>query len=423
LKFLHLADLHLGKSLYGVSLIDNKDQEFWMERFLEQAAELLPDAIVLSGDIYDRSSPSGDAVALFDSMLTRLAELGIPVLMVAGNHDSGQRLAFAGEILAKQNVYIGGMPTEEICHVTLPEKDGSGNGADEVTFWLMPYVFPAAIAQKLGDDSIKDYETAVKTLLERQDIDFSKRNVLVCHQNVTACGKEAERGGSESMVGGVGQIDYQVFNGFDYVALGHIHSSYPVGRPEVRYAGTPLCYHFDELKQPRKGPLLVELGAKGTEARITPLFLAPLHPMREIRGAYEEIKTAEEAGTSKGEYLRIVLTDRRVTPEISAYLRELFRQRDSIVMELASDYRELSAMTADAYVPGGEQKSIEEYFTELYRERKRQAEPEPKDLQLFRFAADKVRDRMQEADTTEKREDALQKDAEKLLDYILAQEA
>lgn len=419
MKFLHLADLHLGKSLYGVSLIDNKDQEVWMERFLEKAAALMPDAIVLSGDIYDRSSPSGDAVALFDDMLTRLAKLEIPVLMVAGNHDSGQRLSFAGEILAKQNVYISGIPTEEICHVFLPEKEGSGEASEEVTFWLMPYIFPAAIAQKLGDDTIRDYETAVRALLKRQEIDFSKRNVLVCHQNVTAGGQEAERGGSESMVGGVGQIDYQVFDGFDYVALGHIHSSYSVGRPAVRYAGTPLCYHFDELKQPQKGPLLVELGPKGTEVKITPLFIAPLHPMREIRGAYEDIKTAEEAGKSRGEYLRIVITDRRVTPEISEYLRELFRQRDSIVMELVSDYRELSAVAADAPWHGRERKAMEEYFTELYRERKGQAEPGQKDLELFRFAADKTR----KMDVAEKREDSLQDDAEELLDFILAQEA
>lgn len=418
MKFLHLADLHLGKSLYGVSLIDNKDQETWMERFLEKAAALMPDAIVLSGDIYDRSSPSGDAVALFDDMLTRLAKLEIPVLMVAGNHDSGQRLSFAGEILAKQNVYISGIPTEEICHVSLPEKEGSGEASEEVTFWLMPYIFPAAIAQKLGDDTIRDYETAVRALLKRQEIDFSKRNVLVCHQNVTAGGQEAERGGSESMVGGVGQIDYQVFDGFDYVALGHIHSSYSVGRPAVRYAGTPLCYHFDELKQPQKGPLLVELGPKGTEAKITPLSIAPLHTMREIRGAYEDIKTAEEAGKSRREYLRIVITDRRVTPEISEYLRELFRQRDSIVMELVSDYRELSAVAADAPWHGRERKAMEEYFTELYRERKGQAEPGQKDLELFRFAADKTR----KMDVTEKREDSLQADAEELLDFILAQE-
>lgn len=418
MKFLHLADLHLGKSLYGVSLIDNKDQEVWMERFLEKAAALMPDAIVLSGDIYDRSSPSGDAVALFDDMLTRLAKLEIPVLMVAGNHDSGQRLSFAGEILAKQNVYISGIPAEEICHVSLSEKESSGEASEEVTFWLMPYIFPAAIAQKLGDDTIRDYETAVRALLKRQEIDFFKRNVLVCHQNVTAGGQEAERGGSESMVGGVGQIDYQVFDGFDYVALGHIHSSYSVGRPAVRYAGTPLCYHFDELKQPQKGPLLVELGPKGTEAKITPLSIAPLHPMREIRGAYEDIKTAEEAGSSRGEYLRIVITDRRVTPEISEYLRELFRQRDSIVMELVSDYRELSAVAADAPWHGRERKAMEEYFTELYRERKGQAEPGQKDLELFRFAADKTR----KMDVTEKREDSLQADAEELLDFILAQE-
>lgn len=414
MKFLHLSDLHFGKSLYGVSLIDNKDQAYWTERFLEKAEELQPDAIVIAGDIYDRSAPSGEAVALLDSLLTRLEQLQIPVMMISGNHDSGQKLAFAGDILAKQNVYIAGSVDKELCHVTLQEKDGSG----EVTFWLMPYLFPAIVAQKLEDDSIGDYETAVRRLLEEQSIDFSKRNVLVAHQNITADGREAERGGSESMVGGVGQIDYRVFDGFDYVALGHIHSSYHVGRREVRYAGSPLCYHFNETRQPQKGPLLVELGEKNTEVRVQPQIIEPLHSMREIKGTFAEIRETVEGGRERGEYLRIVVTDRGITPEISDFLRELFRKRDSVVMELLSEYREFG--NSDDVSDGSRrvEKSIEEYFAELYRERKDGAEPTEKDAELFRFVAELV----QKADPADTGETGLEKDAEDLLNYILRQE-
>lgn len=414
MKFLHLSDLHFGKSLYGVSLIDNKDQEDWTERFLEKAEEQQPDAIVIAGDIYDRSAPSGEAVALFDILLTRLEQMQIPVMIVSGNHDSGRKLAFAGGILAKQNVYIAGRVEKELCHVTVQEKDGSG----EVTFWLMPYLFPAIVAQKLEDDTIGDYETAVRRLLEQQDIDFSKRNVLVAHQNITADGREAERGGSESMVGGVGQIDYRVFDGFDYVALGHIHSSYHVGRKEVRYAGSPLCYHFNETRQPQKGPLLVELGEKNTEIRVQPQIIGPLHPMREIKGTFEEIRQTVEGGRERGEYLRIVVTDRGITPEISDFLRELFRKRDSVVMELLSEYREFGSSDSIFDRSGRAEKSIEEYFAELYRERKDGAEPTQKDAELFRFAAELV----QKADPADTGESAMEKDADELLDYILRQE-
>ncbi|MBD5517279.1 MAG: exonuclease SbcCD subunit D [Lachnospiraceae bacterium] len=414
MKFLHLSDLHFGKSLYGVSLIDNKDQAYWKDRFLEKVEELQPDAIVIAGDIYDRSAPSGEAVVLLDSLLTRLEQLQIPVMMISGNHDSGQRLAFAGDILAKQNVYIAGSVDKELCHVTLQEKDGSG----EVTFWLMPYLFPAIVAQKLEDDSIGDYEMAVRRLLEQQEIDFSKRNVLVAHQNITADGREAERGGSESMVGGVGQIDYRVFDGFDYVALGHIHSSYHVGRREVRYAGSPLCYHFNETRQPQKGPLLVELGKKNTQVRVKPQIIEPLHPMREIKGTFEGIRETVEGGRERGEYLRIVVTDRRITPEISDFLRELFRKRDSVVMELVSEYREFGNSDGVSGSSGRVEKSIEEFFAELYRERKDGVAPTEKDAELFRFVAELV----QKADSADTGETALEKDADELLAYILRQE-
>lgn len=413
MRFLHIADLHLGKALYGVSMIDNQDQVFWVERFLEKARELKPDAVLIAGDIYDRSAPSGEAVMLFNHMLTELEKMAVPVLLTAGNHDSGKRLSFAGSILAKQKIYIAGVVEKEMVHVTVPERDGSG----EVTFWLLPYLFPAMAAQVLTDESIGDYETAVRELLARQKIDFSGRNVLLAHQNVTAGGKETPRGGSESMVGGVGQIDYRVFDGFDYVALGHIHASYHVGRKEVRYAGSPLCYHFDETGQPEKGLLLVELGEKEGGVEITPLSIRPLHPMREIRGTYETILESLEQEENRDEYLKIVVTDRRITPEMSELLREQFKNRGSIVLELVSEFREFDAVSALSGEYNGE-KLIEDYFVELYRERKGQAQPGEKDLALFQFAAGQVRGR----DSSEKREESLAADAEKLLAYVLKQE-
>ena len=414
MRFLHIADLHLGKSLYGVSMIDNQDQVFWVDRFLEKAEELRPDAVLIAGDIYDRSSPSGEAVMLFNRMLTELERMEIPVMMAAGNHDSGKRISFAKTILAKQRIYIAGVVEREIVHVTVPERDGSG----EVTFWLLPYLFPAVAAQVLADESVGDYETAVRQILAQQKIDFSKRNVLLAHQNVTANGKEAPRGGSESMVGGVGQVDYRVFDGFDYVALGHIHASYHVGRKEVRYAGSPLCYHFDETKQPKKGALLVEIGEKGSSVEITPLSISPLHPMREIRGTYEIIRESLEQEKTRGEYLKIVVTDRRITPEISELLRGQFGKRDSMVLELVSGVREFDAVSDLSGAYSGE-KPIEEYFAELYRERKGQAEPAEKDLSLFQFAAGQVRER----DVSVKREESLEADAAELLEYLLKQEA
>lgn len=411
MRFLHLADLHLGKSLHGVSLIDNKDQEYFVDQFLKKAEELQPDAVVIAGDVYDRSAPSGEAVRLFDRFLTCLEKMKIPVMVAAGNHDSGQKLSFAGKILAKQNIYIAGVLNGEISHVTIPEKD-----CGEVTFWLLPYLFPALVAQVLEDSSLCDYGMAVKGLLERQKIDFSRRNVLVAHQNVTADGREVERGGSESMVGGVGQVDYKVFDGFDYVALGHIHSSYHVGRRQVRYAGSPLCYHFDEIKQPAKGFLLVEVGEKGEEIKVETVEIPPLHPMREIRGSFEEIRRQIQENGARGEYLKIVINDRRITPEIAEMLRSVFSGRGSLVMELVSEFQD--SFSADTRNYGIKEKSIEEYFAELYTERRDRAEPGEKDLKLFHFAADRARS----TNLLENREESLENDAKKLLDFILKQE-
>ena len=411
MRFLHLADLHFGKSIYGTSLLESGDQGVWVDRFLELAESVRPDAVVIAGDVYDRSAPSGDAVQLLSRLLTRLSELHIPSMLCAGNHDSVQRLSFANSLLSREGLHIAGSLYHDpmLSHVTLKDEHGP------VTFWLMPYVFPALIANALDDDTLRTGDAAVRALLERQPIDFTQRNVLVAHQNVTANGAEGERGGSESMVGGVGQIDYTVFDGFDYAALGHIHAAYAVGRETIRYAGSPLCYHFNETRQSAKGPVLVELGAKGEAVKIETLTIPPLHPMREIRGDYEEIRQAELNDPRRGEYLRIVLTDRRVSPEISAFFRELYAGRDSVLMELCSEFTRFSGETAALSRGDVEQKSTETLFADFFTERSGGEPPTDEDAALLRYAGELLR----RADTHTV---PTARDMEKLLDYLTQQE-
>lgn len=385
MKFLHIADLHLGKSIYGLSLTESGDQKDWIGKFINLCEAERPDAVVIAGDVYDRSAPSGAAVELLDSMLTELEEKHIPVLIVAGNHDSGQKLAFGQRVFAKQNIYIAGTVEKELKHVTLTDEYGP------VTFWLMPYLFPEQVSTILGDDSIRSYDEAARRLLTAQEIDFSKRNVLIAHQNVVANGKEVERGGSESMVGGVGEIDYTAFDGFDYVALGHIHSAYPVGRPEVRYAGTPLCYHFEETRQKKKGPLLVELKEKGVEPSITPKELAPLHKMRALEGNYEEVWNELSTDDGREEYLSITLTDQRISPEIAMQFRELLKARGSILMELVSSFQEYQSVSGTAKTDAVAQKSMEDLFSDLFTERNHGTPPDDDTYALMQYIGELVR--------------------------------
>ena len=384
MRFIHLSDLHLGKMLHGVSLLENGDQPDWVEKFLALTADKRPDAVVIAGDVYDRSMPSGAAMQLLSRMVTELSSRNVPVLITAGNHDSGERLSCFKDILSRQNVYISGELQRELTHVTLHDEYGP------VTFWLLPYVFPAAAAQILGDDSIRDYDTAVRRLLAEQNVDFSARNVIVAHQNVTKGGVEGIRGGSESMVGGVGQVDYTAFDGFDYAALGHIHAAYAVGRESVRYAGSPMCYHFDELRQPKKGPLLIELGAKGAEPAIETLAIPSLHPMCELRGTYDELRVKASA-VENGAYVKIVLTDRPMTPEISAYFQALFDSRGSILMERLSEYRRFADVQDTAGAKDLRDKPVEELFTEFYGERSGGELPDDSEIALMHFVAELLR--------------------------------
>lgn len=409
MRFIHLADLHFGKSIYGRSLLE--DQKYWVDRFLEQAAAVKPQAVVIAGDVYDRSAPSGEAVQLLSGMLTGLADLGIPALLTAGNHDSVQRLAFARPLLAREGLHISAdlYETGELTRVPLTDEYG------EVDFWLMPYVFPALVSEALHVEGFGDYDAAVRFLLKRQGVDTSRRNVLVAHQNVTAHGVEAQRGGSESMVGGVGQVEYTAFDDFDYVALGHIHAAYPVGRESVRYAGSPMYYHFDELRQKDKGPLLVELGEKGAPVHVRPLPLEPLHPMRVVRGAYDDLCRQELEDARRGEYLRVVLTDRRFGAEESNFFKNLYEGRGSLLLETASEYTFTRSGEARAISSAAvREKPIEELYASYFAER-RGEEPDAQDLALMRFAGERCRHADLQADPDDQ-------DVDRLIRALMEQE-
>ena len=383
MRFFHISDLHFGKTIYKVSLIE--DQEYWIDQFVNLADKEKVDAVVIAGDVYDRAAPGDEAVRLLDKMLTLLSDKNIPVMMVAGNHDSSQKLAFGNRLLKKQGVHISN-PLENskiISHYTMNDEYGP------VTFWLMPYVYPTLIGKSLNNEELKNqsFDSAVRALLAEQPVDFTQRNVLVAHQNVTNNGKEAERGGSETSVGGVGQIDYTAFDGFDYVALGHIHSSYHVGKQTVRYAGTPMCYHFNETKQPEKGSVLVEMGAKGQKLSTKVITIPPLHKMREIDGEYETVRTSEQANKTECEYIKVVITDQAINPKIHEELQALFNNRHSILMEISSSYNRPSGNLQELTLAKIEEKSIEELFSDFFTERNGDR-LDKKDMALLRFASE-----------------------------------
>lgn len=300
MKFFHLADLHIGKSVHDMPML--KEQRHVLLQVLSLADEREVDAVILAGDLYDRAVPSAEAVELFDDFLTGLAERNLPVLAIAGNHDSPERIAFGGRIFRDKKIYLEGTYQGKIPRVELWDDLG------RVNVWLMPFLRPASVRPYAPEKEIRTYEEAVRTVLSREEIDPSERNVLVAHQLVIGSG-EPERSDSESIsVGGQESIPYTVFDRFDYVALGHLHGPQAAGREAVRYGGSPLKYSFSEVRQ-NKGLTVVELREKG-KLHLTHLPLTPLHEMREIRGPIDALTSPEVVdGAPAEDYIRAVLTD------------------------------------------------------------------------------------------------------------------
>lgn len=313
MKFLHLADLHLGKRVNGFSMLE--DQAHILRQILAILDDEQPDGVLIAGDVYDKSVPSVEAVELLDGFLTELCARGVPVLLISGNHDSPERLAFGGRVMDSCGIHISPVYDGALAPVTLQDAFGP------VHVWLLPFVKPAHVRRWFPDADIESYTDAVAEAVAHMDIDTAARNVLVTHQFVTG----GTRSGSEELsVGGTDNVDSGVFAPFDYVALGHLHGAQHIGRETIRYAGSPLKYSFSEARQ-HKSVTVVTLGEKG-DVQVRTVALTPLWELREIRGSYDELtaRSFYEHTTYRSDYLHLILTDEQDVFDAMSRLRTIY---------------------------------------------------------------------------------------------------
>lgn len=314
MKLIHLSDLHLGKRLNDFSL--GEDQEDILNQILGIVEAEAPDAVVIAGDVYDKAIPSVEAVGLFDEFLVRLAKLNTQIFVISGNHDSPERIAFGNRLLDAAGLHLSPVYSGRVEPITLEDAFGP------VHFYLLPFVKPLHVRRFYPDDPTDTYTQALSAAVEHMDIDERQRNILVTHQFVTG----AARSDSEELcVGGADNVDSAVFQAFDYVALGHIHSPQHCGSEKVRYCGTPLKYSFSEVKD-QKSVTVAELKEKGN-LTIRTVPLKPLHELVELRGTFAELtdKSFYEHTTWQTDYTHLTLTDEEDIPDAIGKLRLIYQ--------------------------------------------------------------------------------------------------
>ena len=312
MKLMHLSDLHLGKRLNEFSLLE--DQAYILHQILQIAIRERPDAVIIAGDLYDKPGPPAEAVALLDDFLARLAKEQLNVFIISGNHDSPERIAFGSRLVASSGVYLAPVYNGTVAPITLRDAHG------DVDIYLLPFIKPGHVRRFYPDEKITSYSDALRCAIAHMPIRNDRRNVLVTHQFVTGASRcESE----EIAVGGSDNVDASVFDAFDYVALGHIHSPQNVGSPRIRYCGTPLKYSFSEVNH-HKSVTMVELGKKGDVA-ISYIPLSPLRDLLELRGTYQQLTQRDYYTTlDQNAYVHVILTDEDDIPDAAAKLRVIY---------------------------------------------------------------------------------------------------
>lgn len=323
MKIFHLSDLHIGKQLNGYSLKEN--QEAVLNQIVDYAASRHPDVILICGDIYDKTAPSGEAYTMFGNFLEALSGIKpeITVLIIAGNHDSPERLSYASAFLERHRIHLSVFPPrnqeEYLKKVVLRDESGP------VNFYLLPFLKPGYVRQLFPDNQPDGYESAIRAVLERETIDAGERNILLSHQFYTAGSKDPETCESEQaviMAGGLDRVDASVLSDFDYIALGHIHGSQKVGKASVRYCGTPYKYSVSEENH-KKSVTVVNIGKKGDEPELEFLPLNGIQDVRRERGTLSEIlKRATEE--NRHDFVSVTLTDEEEPYRVRERLEEVF---------------------------------------------------------------------------------------------------
>ncbi len=300
MKFIHTSDLHIGKTLFEYSLLE--DQRYFLSKLIELIDKEKADALLIAGDIYDRAVPAAEAVSLLDDFLYQvIGERKIPVMVIAGNHDSPERLEFASRLMRRSGFYLAGIASAEIMKVTLKDEYGP------VTFHLLPYLQPAQIRHTLQDLTIKTYQDAYSALLSRNIPDQNSRNVLLAHGFFSQLSQTGEplqliTSDSEISIGGADLVDARLFNHYDYVALGHLHTPQKVGKQSVRYSGSPIKYSVSEASV-SKAVSVIELKEKGN-LTITQQPIQPLRDLRVVSGTLEDLLDSQnQQGENLDDYV------------------------------------------------------------------------------------------------------------------------
>lgn len=351
MRLMHLSDLHIGKRLNEFPLLD--DQSYILDEILRIAEEQKPDAVAIAGDIYDKSTPSAEAVALFDSFISRLARLVTPVFVISGNHDSAERIAFGSSLMQTAGVYLSPVYNGESSPVKVEDEFGG------VNVYMLPFIRPSDVRRLFPDDDTESFDSAFKAAVSHLNVNENERNIILAHQFITG----AAAGGSESVsVGGLDNISAEVFEPFDYAALGHIHHRQNITSEKVRYCGTPLKYSFSEVSD-EKTVTIANIGKKG-ELSIEEIPLCPIRDLREIKGTYLEITDRNFYDKFNCEdYIHVTLTDENDIPEAIGRLRAVYPN----IMKLDYDNTRTRENRVVSDLADEVSRSPSELFAEFYQ--------------------------------------------------------
>ena len=350
MKFVHLSDLHLGKRVNEYSML--ADQEYILTKIINIIDDEKPAGVIIAGDVYDKSIPSAEAVQMFDDFLTRLAKRNLQVFVISGNHDSPERMSFGSRLMDQSGIHISQVYSGKIEPFAMKDEHGI------INVYMLPFVKPAHV-KRFSDESIESYTDAIRVAVAEMNVDQGARNLLITHQFVTG----ATRSESEDIsVGGSDNVDVTVFDDFDYVALGHIHSPQNCTTERVRYCGTPLKYSFSEAKD-SKSVTIVELAKKGSLS-VKTVSLVPMRDMVEIKGRYNEImlKSFYENTSYQEDYTHITLTDEEDIVDAIGKLRTVYHN----LMKLDYDNKRTRSVAQVDGAVDVETKTPIELFSDFY---------------------------------------------------------
>ena len=356
MKLLHLGDLHLGRSLGDFDLIE--DQKYILDQILKIIEKENVDGVLIAGDVYDKSIPSEAATNLLDYFLCKLSESRVQTFMISGNHDSDDRLNYGSNLFEANQIYISALYHGTLDKRTVTDEYG------EVNVYLLPFVKASQVRHFYPEETIDSYDDAVRVILKHADMDVTQRNVIVAHQFVTGQSEDPALGGSEGAgtqsVGLVEKIGYDCFDGFDYVALGHIHSPQRVGRDQVRYSGSPLKYSLSEVHNAKSVPVIT-MGKKG---EVT-LELIPLKPMRDLRHIKGNLKALLEPKnmTDVEDFIYVTLTDEEIINDAMG----IFQQTYPNTVKIDYDNSRTRAIEHVDISDIAQNKSFSELISDFYR--------------------------------------------------------